>query len=179
MLGPKIKLKRIILRPAEEKDLAGYVKGLQNPNVIRYMILPKAPTMRQEQEWFEDIKKSKSEIHWAIEYDNQCIGGVSLRGINDFLKTAEMGYLIHEEKYWGQGLMSVAARAIRDYGFEKLDLETMEIDAIKENIGSHKIIVKLGFKKIGAFPHKLFRDGKWHDDTMYVMLKDEWQNEIS
>ena len=176
MLGPVIKLKHITLRPVKEKDLSSYVKGLENPNVIRYMTLPKAPTLEEEKEWFEKNKKSKSEIHWAIDFNGQCIGGISLRQLNDFLKTAEMGYMIHDENFWGKGFMTEAAQAVRDYGFAKLNLETMLISAINENIGSHKIIAKLGFKKIGEFPHKLFRDNKWHNDTMYVMLKNEWEN---
>lgn len=176
MLGPVIKLEHVTLRPMKKKDLPIYVKGLQNPNVIRYLTLSKAPTIEEEEKWFKETKESKSEIHWAISCRNRCIGGISLKDHDIFLQTTEMGYLIHDENFWGKGLMTEAAKAIRNYGFTKLNLETMFISAINENIGSRKIITKLGFKKIGEFPHKLFRDNRWHDGAMYIMLKNEWED---
>lgn len=175
MFGPIIKLQEIKLRPIEKSDLTFYVEGFKNPNVIRFLLLPKAPTIKEEIQWWNKTKKSEETINWAIEYNSQCIGSIALNDYNQFLRTAEIGYQIHNPKFWGLGIATRVAREVIDYGFEKLKLETISVGIIVDNKYSAQIVKKFGFKKIGVFPHKLFRNNKWHSEVLYVLLKDDWE----
>lgn len=174
MFGQEIQIDKIKLRPIKKADLVVFVKGLSRPEVIRYLTLPKPPSMKIEIEWYNKVKKAIDQVIWTVEFNHQCIGSINLHKYNKFLKSAELGYQIHQPKYWGKGIGSKIAKAVTDYGFTELKLETIESGVMIKNIASNKILEKIGYKKYGVYPHKLYRDGCWHDANYYVLLRQDW-----
>jgi ribosomal-protein-alanine N-acetyltransferase len=55
----------------------------------------------------------------------------------------EIAYLL-DKKFWGQGLATEAAKAILDYGFEKLNLTRLICLIDPENIASQCVAKKIG-----------------------------------
>ena len=61
----------------------------------------------------------------------------------------DLGYRILP-KYWGQGLATEAVISALKYARDVLCLDKIIAEAVDENIASNKILLKLGFKKVGS-----------------------------
>ncbi|MES2123701.1 MAG: GNAT family N-acetyltransferase [Gemmatimonadota bacterium] len=76
--------------------------------------------------------------------DDAVIGLGCLRGLQlDGRDEIEIGYLFFKP-YWGQGLASEVARACLRMGFEVLGAESLIALTHPENIGSRKVMEKVG-----------------------------------
>ena len=65
----------------------------------------------------------------------------------DHVRVAELGYDFRSD-YWGQGLATEAALAVRDYAFQALDLPEL-ISLIRvENAASRRVAEKIGMRYI-------------------------------
>jgi ribosomal-protein-alanine N-acetyltransferase len=80
----------------------------------------------------------------------------------------DLGYRLRR-KYWGQGIATETSQAALDYGFETLGLEEVFAGAHVENIGSNKVLQKVGLRLIEVFEF----DGDPHN--WYGINKSEWQ----
>jgi ribosomal-protein-alanine N-acetyltransferase len=63
--------------------------------------------------------------------------------IVDDVEELEIGYRLHPD-YWGHGLATEAARAVRDYGFNELHLPRLISLIHPENVGSRRVAEKNG-----------------------------------
>jgi [ribosomal protein S5]-alanine N-acetyltransferase len=86
--------------------------------------------------------------------------------IVDGVEELEIGYRLHPA-YWGQGLATEAARAVRDYGFNELHLPRLISLIHPENVASRRVAQKNGLvleKKtvFRGFPTLVF--GIWRED---------------
>lgn len=83
---------------------------------------------------------------WGIEKDNRIIGSIGL--IDDPHRQNDqarmLGYALSED-YWGQGIMTEAARAVLAYGFNTLGLSLISVVHYPSNLGSQRVIEKCGF----------------------------------
>lgn len=75
--------------------------------------------------------------------DNQFIGHCGIKPPNNKCSELEIGYLLAKE-YWGMGLATEAAIAIRDYGFEKTGCNRLIASIDHDNIASQKVALKTG-----------------------------------
>jgi len=122
-----------------------------NPNITKY--LPDAPRTRaeaqEELEWHMHGHPKHPELGlWATIHKEtgKFIGRCGLLPWTiEGQYNVEVAYTIAEE-YWGQGLGTEAARAILNYGFEKLKLSRMICAIYPENIPSQRVAEKIGMK---------------------------------
>ncbi|RPI21572.1 MAG: N-acetyltransferase [Chloroflexota bacterium] len=151
-----LETKRLILRHLEPGDLDSLYKLYSDPEVRRYFpegTLTYAET-QEELEWFLNGHPKHPELGlWATIHKetNQLIGRCGLLPWTiDGRFEVEVAYLLGKE-YWGQGLGTEAARAIRDYGFEKLGLARLICLIDRENLASIKVAEAIGmvFEKEG------------------------------
>lgn len=95
--------------------------------------------------WFEDYKNyGYGRLAAIYKPDNKLIGFAGLKYLPEFDKT-DLGFRFLPE-YWGRGLATEASRAILAYGFEKLGLKKIIGIAMPENIGSWKVLEKVGMQ---------------------------------
>jgi RimJ/RimL family protein N-acetyltransferase len=104
------------------------------------------------------------------------LGAVGISKINHDEKQGELGYWLGKE-HWGQGIMTEAAKAVVDFAFKEIPLQRINTQAVIENIGSNKVIQKLGFVPEGMKRKgmKSRATGKFHDCNQYGLLKEEWK----
>jgi len=77
----------------------------------------------------------------------EAIGVIGAHG-SDFRGTAGLGYWLGRE-FWGQGLMSEAARVFVDLVFGMTSLGEIVSDALPGNLASRRVQEKLGFASLG------------------------------
>jgi RimJ/RimL family protein N-acetyltransferase len=86
----------------------------------------------------------------------------------------EIGYvLVPSER--GKGYCTEATKIMVDYLF--LSRDTMRVQAQTDtgNLASQKVLEKAGFKREGVSRKNLFTRGRWTDDHLYSILREEWK----
>ena len=83
---------------------------------------------------------------------------------------AEIGYMILPQ-YQGKGYVTEAIKAVMEYGFNQMNLHSIEAVIDPENYASEKVLQKIGFVKEAHILENELYDGKFWDTVIYSMLK--------
>lgn len=145
-----IETDRLILRQFTLDDYKEVYDFGSNWEVLKYTGDPKLESQEAAKEliksvWYEDYK-NYGYGRWATIYKpyNNLIGFAGLKYLPEF-DEADIGFRFLPE-YWGKGIATEASIEIIKYGFEKLNLERIIGIAMPENIGSCKVLTKIGFE---------------------------------
>lgn len=76
---------------------------------------------------------------------NEFIGWCGLDHRDQTMADPALFYLL-KANYWGKGLATEAARALLNYAFDGLNLESIHAGAAPENLASKRVMEKLGMK---------------------------------
>jgi len=74
------------------------------------------------------------------------IGSCLLRPFDDKAGALELGYSL-EQKYWGRGIATEMAKAMRDHGFADAAIHEIVAVTTLDNKGSQRVLEKAGFKQ--------------------------------
>ena len=114
-----------------------------------------------------------SDYNWIIETDNKIIGSINVCYSDDYLEIAGISYVLGH-KYWGEGYITEAARAVIQFLFHDVNYRKIIAGCDSENIGSSKVMEKIGMKREAVLrEHIKGKDGTWGDDFQYGLLKRE------
>ncbi|HYE66345.1 MAG TPA: GNAT family N-acetyltransferase [Pyrinomonadaceae bacterium] len=148
---PEIETARLRLRGFTQDDLDDLLLIRSDPEVMRY-IGTGAPATREQTQARINNHLAQWEQHgfgqWAVVHKGhgKLIGWCGL-GFLERTPEVEIGYGF-DKPYWGMGIASEAAAATLRYGFERLQLESIVAVAMPENIGSWRVMEKLGMKYV-------------------------------
>nr|WP_257286661.1 GNAT family protein [Halanaerobium congolense] len=84
-----------------------------------------------------------------------------------------MGYSL-SLKYQGKGLATEAVTAVLNYLFFDLNKHRVTASVDPDNLKSINLLERLGMRKEAHFKKSVFINGKWKDDIIYAVLKEEW-----
>jgi len=105
---------RVRLRPIERDDLPRFVGWFGDPEVRRHLLVYLPFSLAQEKRWFENLLERlerQEDVVLAIETSGGVhIGNVGLHAIDWKNRNAELGIVIGEQAYWGQGYGTDAIR---------------------------------------------------------------------
>ena len=179
----KLQTKRLILRPPTMRDLKDLIENINNIKVSGNLLVVPHPYKIKDAKWFVNHCKKRRkekpvksyEFSIALKPENKLIGGVGLSHFDKYQGTATLGYWLGE-RYWKNGYGTEAAAKIIDFGFNKLKLRRIDVEAYAENAASNALIRKLGFIYEGTLrkAKRAKSDGKIHDGKVYGMMKEEW-----
>jgi RimJ/RimL family protein N-acetyltransferase len=74
-----------------------------------------------------------------------------------------------------RGYATEAIIIMVDYLFFSKTIERVQAKADPENTASCKVLEKAGFKREGILRKTFFSRGKWKDDCMFSILREEWK----
>lgn len=147
---------RLVLRRQVIEDLDDLWALYSNPEITRF--IPDAPRSREEAkeelEWHVNGHPKFPELgFWATIHkeSGKFIGRCGLLPWTiDGQQEIEVAFAIIRD-YWGKGLATEAAKAILNYGFEKLNLSRLICLIDAENVASQRVAEKIGmtFEKEG------------------------------
>jgi len=101
--------------------------------------------------------------------DGLLIGSCSLTINSSTNKQASMGYVLSRD-VWGQGYATEAAKAVLDFGFQTLGLHRIWATCRPNNIGSAKVMQKIGMEYEGRLKDDKLFHGEWYDSLLYAVL---------
>lgn len=102
--------------------------------------------------------------------NNQLIGLFGLNLGSEKYKSAEVWYKLHSD-HWKQGYATESLKAILNFGFETLHLHRIEAGCAVENIGSIKVLEKVGMIREGRKRKTLPLKSGWTDNFEYAILE--------
>ena len=98
------------------------------------------------------------------------IGFVKLDKLN---KKGEIGYWLSEDLQ-GKGIITKSCKSLISFGFQKMELNRIEILLARQNAKSEAIAVRLGFKHEGTLRQSRIINGQFYDSEIYGLLKKDW-----
>lgn len=172
----RIETERMVLRPWTTDDAGECFLLAKNPNVGPHAGWKPHADAEESRKIIEEIFLPAGAWAVTMRESGRIVGCVGLEPdkTRPDVASRELGYWLAEE-YWGKGLMTEAARAVIDYGFETLLLEVLAICTGPENRRSQNVIQKCGFSYEGTLrrSYKIF-DGSVRDTLHYSLLREEW-----
>lgn len=102
--------------------------------------------------------------------DQQFIGLLALKIGNPKYRKGEVWYKLHSA-FWGMGYATEALKRLLTFGFEELQLHRIEAGVAVENIGSIKVLEKVGMIREGRKRKVLPLKSGWSDNFEYGILE--------
>ena len=174
-----IETERLLLRRIDENDVEEVLAIRGNPEIMKYIPRPLAKSREDALEhivMIEDKIINNIGINWGITLKGnpKIIGIIGHYKISLENHRAEIGYMSLPETN-GKGYMSEAIKAVVTYGFEQMNLHSIEAIINPENIVSEKVLQKNGFLKEAHLLENEFWEGKFWHTVIYSLLKSNWK----
>ena len=170
-----IETERLLLRRLDSNDADEVLALRGNPETMKY--IPRPLAMSKEDAlghiaMIEDKIVNNTGINWGITIkgNSKIIGIIGHYKISPENHRAEIGYMSFPEVN-GKGYMSEAIKAVVAYGFDQLNLHSIEAIIDPENIASERVLQKNGFVKEAHILENELWEGKFLDTVIYSLLR--------
>lgn len=155
------------------KDVAHYANNERIAANLRN-VFPYPYTLEDAEDYVRSCVENTEErqICRAIVVDGKVVGSIGVFcGSDVYERSAEMGYWLAEE-FWGQGIMTEAAKRICTQAFEQFDIVRIFAEPYAYNTGSRRVLEKAGFSLEGIMKNGVYKNGKLCDYCMYALIKE-------
>ncbi|RZT23788.1 GNAT family N-acetyltransferase [Fictibacillus sp. BK138] len=175
---PSLETERILLRKITMDDLEDMFEYGSDEDVAKYVTWDKHKTTNDTKEFIEFVlgRYEKGEVApWGIELkeNGKFIGTVDFVSWSPYHNNAEIGYVL-SKPYWGKGITTEAVHELIRFGFGKMDLVRIQARCFMENIGSERVMEKIGMTYEGVIRKGMFAKGEHRDLKLYSLLKEEF-----
>ena len=168
------------LRAIEKSDIPRFVDWLNDPEVLKGLLIYAPLSHIQEEKWFENtLQRPIEEQPLVIEIQNQegwqPIGNIGLNSVNWRERKAEVGIFIGDKKYWSHGYGREAMVTIIKYAFDTLNLNRVFLRVHETNRRAIRSYEHAGFVHEGRLRQDHFANGEYIDVLIMSVLRSEWQ----
>jgi RimJ/RimL family protein N-acetyltransferase len=170
---------RLFMRRFAERDLVPFLSYVNDPVVARYQSW-ESYSEQQAREVIERQKHLSPGLpgQWftfalELKLTGALIGHIALKTQEDKLQ-AELGFTLSRE-YHGQGLAFEAASRVLDYVFFNLEMHRVTAITDCQNHRSVALLDRLGMRREGHFIQNVWFKGRWGDEYLYAILREEWR----
>lgn len=174
-----IETPRLRLRRFTAADLPAFVAYRCDPEVARYQSWDdctpdEAEAFLAEQDglrpgtpgtWFQFAVEVKSTGALA--------GDCALHVHDEDPRLGAIGYTLAREAQ-GRGYAAEAVRALLGYAFGTLRLHRVSATTDCENAASVALLERVGMRREAHFLQHVWFKGRWSDEYVYALLRDEW-----
>lgn len=142
------------------------------------------PYTNESADWWINMiaeNEGKTGIWRVIYVDGRLVGNISVEkkiNVDAYRKDGEIGYLLLTE-YWSQGIMTQAARQICRTAFEQLDIVRITGVYYEPNVGSKRVLEKVGFEYEGLKRNAVCKGDKLYNLCIMGLLRDEYLEMLS
>jgi ribosomal-protein-alanine N-acetyltransferase len=149
---------RLVLRPMKIEDASHLFELNLDPEVVRYTGDTSCASISDALKIITDLshpqfKNYKMGRFSVLLHDGTYLGWCGLKIHPDYDNEVDLGYRFHR-RFWGMGYATEASLACLKYGFEELGLTRIVAKVMPANVGSIKVVQKLGmtFRGLGTNP---------------------------
>ena len=171
----KLESEHLLLRRLNDHDVNEVFELRSNPETMKF--IPR-PLLANREEALAHIQKinaaidSNEGINWAItrKGDDKLIGIAGHYRIQWEHFRSEIGYMFLPECH-GKGIATEMLKLLIDYGFDEMNMHSIEAVIEPANIGSARVLEKNGFVKEAHLIENEYFDGRFVDSVIYSLLK--------
>ena len=148
---PALQTERLSLRKLSNDDVNEIFYLRSDEHINKYLDRPRATSIEDAINFINKTNhaiENNECVDWAITFkdDSRLIGSICLWNISKNENNAEVGYELLSD-FQGKGVAQEALSAVIKFGFEVMELETIEAYTHKENLASIKLLEKFGFAR--------------------------------
>ncbi|NBI30938.1 GNAT family N-acetyltransferase [Chengkuizengella marina] len=152
---PTLRTDRLILRQLEWNDADFIFEYQSNKENFKYVDLPIYTSVKEALNYISRMNtgiENNKWIIWAITdvNTNKILGTISIWNISIDQLKAELGYALFPKNV-GKGIMTEALRKVVDYGFNKMELRSIEACTSSLNSKSIALLESNKFSKTSSF----------------------------
>ena len=172
---PEIRTARLLLRRLEKTDALEILSMRSDESVMKYIGKEPLKTLEEAEAWIlvvQELLDTNEGITWAISLLDEPAVLIGTMGLWRMIKQhhrAEVGYMLHSA-HWNKGIAKEALQAIIKYGFEIINLHSIEAHINPDNIASASILEKTGFIREAYFKENFCFRGQFTDSAVYSLL---------
>lgn len=171
---PRIETERLLLREIREDDAEALFKVCSDQEWLRLWGFRVHRTVDDTRGAIRQLlanQETRTQLRWGI-----CLKGedslVGSAGFYRFMRPHFRAEITYEQAPFasGKGYMTEALRAIVRFGFDRLDLHSIEAGIDPGHPASIKVAERLGFQREGHLHQNYFFEGKFYDTVLYTLL---------
>jgi RimJ/RimL family protein N-acetyltransferase/enamine deaminase RidA (YjgF/YER057c/UK114 family) len=170
---------KIRLRPVRSQDWEAIYQEATDTQGIRLMNLgvelPASPEMAQAwTEKYADCKDTDGFIIYSIEtLAGELVGGITLHSRDDKNGKFSFGVRIYRP-HRQRGYAEEAVRILLRYGFHERRYQKANSACLEINEESIRLHRKLGFTEEGRRRRSVYMDGRYYDDILFGLTREEF-----
>ena len=130
------------------------------------------------QKWLEGKIFGSKDVYMAIclSETEEIIGYTSINDIDHRnRKAVGGGILIGNKEYCNTGIAIEAMNLVIKHVFEELNINLLWTYVLEEHLAAIRNCEKVGFKKTGVLPQSVYKGGKYHNQVILCILKEEYE----
>ena len=167
---------RLVLRRFRQEDAqAMFDNWASDDEVTKYLTWPTHTNVETSawvvNDWVSSYEKDDY-YQWAIEFEGQPIGSISVVDHRDDVGKAHVGYCIGRN-WWRRGIMSEALKAVMDFLFDEVGMNRIEACHDPNNPNSGRVMTKCGMKYEGTHRQSGRNNQGICDEAFYALVKTE------
>jgi RimJ/RimL family protein N-acetyltransferase len=175
-----LKTERLLLREIAASDFDAVHAYASDLEVVEFMTW--GPNTEQDTRDFLErsvtaaAKDPRTDFALAVvrREDERMIGSAGLHLSGEGGHQAMLGYCYSPEA-WGHGFATEAAEALLALGFDALGLDRIWAGCDPSNVGSIRVLEKLGMSLEGRLRKDIRVRGELRDTLVFAILLDEWR----
>ena len=170
---------RLILRDFRATDWEEVHSYAADPEVVRFMNWgPNTPSdtqnfIAQAMRLAQEEPRRSYQVAVVAKATERVLGGAALKMLERDPLSGELGYTLHPSA-WGQGYGTELARAILAFGFRDLGLDRIWASCRPENLGSRRILKKVGLGFEQYLQNERVVRGAPVDTLIFAATRAEW-----
>lgn len=168
---------KIRLREYRKEDIKLALEYLNDAEIKRNLTpaIPFPYTLEDEEKWYESNTALKDTYNFAIETleGKEYIGGCGINKVDWKNSNVVVGIFIGNKEYWNKGYGTDAMKVLVKFIFEQMNINKIKLNVYSFNERAIKSYEKCGFKIEGVLRKEIYKDGKYHDEIVMGLLKDE------
>lgn len=174
----RIDTERLLLRSPIPTDASRIAELIGSWDIARWLVrVPFPYRVDHAVAWIERSNQERAAaMGWPFIImrleDRALVGSMDLSLEPDRV-TGALGYWIGEP-FWGHGYATEAARAVIEFAFDTLNLETVTANALPDNARSIRVLEKAGLSYVESRPEETVERGRV-DTDFFVLDRASWR----
>jgi RimJ/RimL family protein N-acetyltransferase len=177
-----LRTERLVLRPFASDDL-GALHAIQSDEGVARWLYNEPRTLEETRELLSHkvgADALRAEGGWlsaavALAATGELVADVSLHWASETHRQGELGFVVHPG-HQGNGYATEASRPLLDFAFGPLRLHRVIGRLEARNVGSARVLEKLGMRREAHLVENEWVKGEWQSELVYAILAREWRD---
>jgi RimJ/RimL family protein N-acetyltransferase len=178
-----LETERLVLRPFRAGDLAAMRRMQSDESIVRWLY----NEVRDEHETKQLLDRKiagaalTEEGQWlscaiTLRESGEVVGDLSLHWVSKEHRCGEIGFIL-ASAHQGRGYATEAAAALLPFAFETMGWHRLIGRTEARNIGSARVLEKLGMRLEAHLVENEWVKGEWQSELDYALLDREWRQQ--